>query len=257
MSYRLCPIEVPSPIWRGPPRTASGAQILAIGDLHGCGRLLIAMMEAFLEVCRDQLPPSHQRQIVLLGDLIDRGPNSLEILRALHELREIPGVVVLKGNHEALLIDSVDCRFGARDAWLKYGGDATVQTLELPRLEAPDDEFLYANRLSELIGEPIIDWLRGLPASFVSGDYFFCHAGVKPGVPLALQNEEDLMWIRSAFLNSKRFHGKVVVHGHHIEETILVKSNRIGVDTGAYESGMLTGLIVQDDKAWSLEVTSA
>lgn len=255
MSYRLSPLEIPFPFWRAAPRTAPGTQILAIGDLHGCGRLLIEMMHAFGSLSPGQLPPARNRQVMLLGDIIDRGPNSLQILRALYQIRDNPEIVVLKGNHESILLDCIDGRPGAIEAWLKYGGDSTVHNLGLPFPNPDADEAVFASRLAEEIGEPILDWLRELPLSFTSGDYFFCHAGVKPGVPLEEQRDDDLLWIRSSFLNSRRFHGKMVVHGHSIQEKIVVTPNRIGIDTGAYESGLLTGLILQGDRAWCLEVT--
>lgn len=255
MPYRLTPLEIPHPFWRPAPETEPGAQILAIGDLHGCGRLLMEMMRAFKSVARSQLPPAQRTQIVLLGDVIDRGPNSLQILRALYENRNDPDFVVLLGNHESILLDCIDCRPDALPAWLKYGGQAMLENLNLTMPDPDADEAVFADQLIEAIGEPVVDWLRSLPVSWTSGDYFFCHAGVKPGVALEDQHRDDLIWIRAPFLNSKRYHGKVIVHGHSIEDTIAVTPNRIGVDTGAYASGLLTGLIVQDEQAWSLEVS--
>lgn len=255
MPYHLAPLEIPHAFWRSTPRTDPGTQILAIGDLHGCAKLLVEMIYAFDKVAFNDLPPTQRRQIVLLGDVIDRGPSSVQIVRALYEIRDNPNFIVLMGNHESLLLDCIDCRPGAIGAWLKLGGHATIESLRLTIPDPDADEAVFADQLVEAFGEPVVEWMRGFPVSWTSGDYFFCHAGVKPGVPLETQYREDLIWIRSEFLKSKRFHGKVVVHGHSIAETIAVTPNRIGIDTGAYESGLLTGLVVQDAQAWSLEVT--
>ncbi|MBC2668121.1 metallophosphoesterase [Novosphingobium piscinae] len=256
MAFELQPVQVPYPFWRSPPRTAPGDRILAIGDIHGCGKLLTAMMRAFQRVSEDALPPALSTKIILLGDVIDRGPASFSVLQALYSNRNHPDFLVLLGNHEATLLDCIDARPDAYVSWLSFGGQAMLDSLGLsPPLPWEQDEE-FAARLMDAIGAPIVDWLRELPVSWSSGDYFFCHAGVRPGVALDQQRRSDLLWIRKRFIDSNRYHGRVVVHGHSIEDEVAVLHNRIGVDTGAYRSGRLSGIVLQDEQAWTLTVTA-
>lgn len=231
-----------------------GTQVLAIGDVHGCGRLLTAMMRAFQTVTASALPPSNNRQVVILGDFIDRGPSSLSVLQALYASRQQAGITVLMGNHEACLLDCLDGKASAQDAWLEFGGDAFLGSLGIPAPGPWEAEQVFRERLTAAIGPKLIEWLRDLPHYYQLGDYFFCHAGVRPGVRLVDQAIQDLLWIRRPFLDSRRDHGKVIVHGHSIEPEICVRANRIGIDTGAYRTGRLTGLLLQGSMAWSLTV---
>lgn len=252
MSFDLQPVQLPAALWRAPPRIDPETQVLAIGDIHGCGRLLTEMMRAYRIVSSTALPPSRHREVVVLGDFIDRGPSSLSVLQALYGSWHQHGIKVLLGNHEATLLDCIDGRASPFDGWLDFGGDAFLSSLCLDPPGPWESERSFRERLVGAIGDHLVDWLRGLPCSYQYGDYFFCHAGVRPGVPLARQEPTDLLWIRDPFLDSKRHHGKIVVHGHSVTPGICIRPNRIGIDTGAYRTGLLTGLIVQGAKAWSL-----
>lgn len=254
MSFDLRPLQIPTPVWRQTPRIDPETQLLAIGDIHGCGRLLTEMMRAFRTVTATMLPPARHREVVVLGDFIDRGPSSLSVLQALYGSWHQHGITVLLGNHEATLLDCIDGRASPFDGWLDFGGDAFLASLcvEPPGPWEPDRAF--QDRLVAAIGEPMVDWLRTLPCSFTYGDFFFCHAGVRPGVPLQQQTQADLLAIRQPFLGSRRNHGKVVVHGHSIEPEVRVRGNRIGIDTGAYRTGLLSGLILQGSLAWNITV---
>lgn len=252
MPFNIEPLPLPKPLWRPPPSVDPHTQLLAIGDVHGCGRLLGEMMRAFQIVTNSLLAPATHREVVVLGDFIDRGPNSLSVLQALYRSWQQQGLTVLLGNHEALLLDCIDGGASPFDGWLDYGGDACLQSLGVEPPEPWEPEHDFRERLIEAIGDPIVTWLRGLPCTYQSGDFFFCHAGVRPGVALERQAREDLLWIREPFLSSRRYHGKVVVHGHSVEPAICVKPNRIGIDTGAYRSGALTGLLLQGQRAWNV-----
>lgn len=254
MPFDLQPIRIPTRLLRETPRIDEHTQLLAIGDVHGCGRLLIAMMRAFQTASAALLPPARSREVVILGDFIDRGPNSLSVLRALYGSRNQDGMTVLLGNHEATLLACIDGRASPHDGWLDFGGDACLASLGLEPPGPWEPEEAFRNRLVAAIGENVVDWLRSRPLSYTVGDFLFCHAGVRPGVPLDAQKPEDLLWIREPFLHSRRNHGKVVVHGHSVDTDICLRHNRIGIDTGAYSTGRLTGLLLQGTQAWSLVV---
>jgi serine/threonine protein phosphatase 1 len=233
------------------PATSQGTRIYAIGDIHG--RLdLVQQLLRQLEADVDTRG-SRSTRIVLLGDLIDRGPYSRQVLELarLIQRNNRGRVVVLCGNHEELLLASADGHADAQRLWLECGGDATLRSYGLDPVEfaklSPEKR---AFTLQKHVGPDLLCWLAGLPTYWRNGDYFFCHAGVRPGVPLEHQRREDLLWIRREFLDSQRHHGAVVVHGHSEVGEVDVRSNRIGVDTSAYRSGELTAVGLQDSFRW-------
>ena len=254
MPFDLQPIRIPTRLLRDPPRIDEHTQLLAIGDVHGCGRLLTAMMRAFQTASAALLPPAHNREAVILGDFIDRGPSSRSVLQALFGSRHQDGMTVLLGNHEAMLLACIDGKASPHDGWLDFGGDACLASLGVQPPGPWEPEHAFRDRLVAAIGDDVVEWLRSLPLTYRAGDYLFCHAGIRPGVPLEAQRPDDLVWIREPFLSSRRFHGKVVVHGHSVEDDICLRHNRIGIDTGAYRTGRLTGLVLQGTQAWSLVV---
>lgn len=254
MPFDLKPIQIPAMLWHARPSIDEHTQLLAIGDIHGCGRLLTAMMRAFQTVSARHLPKSLHREIVVLGDFIDRGPSSLSVLQALYGSRNHDGMTVLMGNHEAALIDFIDGRSSPFETWLEFGGDAFLRSICIEPPGPWEPEQAFRDRLIKATGEHLIDWMRDLPHFCERGDFFFCHAGVRPGIAVHEQSPHDLLWIRKPFLTSRRHHGKLVVHGHSIEPEICVRSNRIGIDTGAYRTGRLSGLILQGSSAWNITV---
>ena len=238
------------------PATSQGTRVYAVGDIHG-------RLDLFQQLLR-QLEAdvgsrgSRPTRIVLLGDLIDRGPHSREVLELARLIqRNNQGrVVVLCGNHEELLLASADGHADAQRLWLECGGDATLRNYGLDPVEfvklSPEKR---AFTLQKHVGPDMLCWLAGLPTYWRNGDYFFCHAGVRPGVPLENQRREDLLWIRREFLESQSHHGAVIVHGHCEVGDVDVRTNRIGVDTGAYRSGELTAVGLQDAFRWFVSTT--
>lgn len=230
------------------PRGPAGKRCYAIGDVHGRLDLLKKLLGQ-IEQHITQLPPK-ETSIVMLGDLIDRGPNSNEVVEFARTFR--PGfarLFVLCGNHEELLLRTLEGDLGAFQTWIASGGVETMQSygLDPDRLTGFD---LEASRryVADAIPASHATFLRSGADSIRFGDYLLVHAGIRPGQPLQDQAPKDLRWIRKTFLNSEADHGFLVVHGHSQATEIEVRPNRIGIDTGAYHSGILTAAWFEDDQ---------
>jgi serine/threonine protein phosphatase 1 len=235
------------------PSVPDGLRLYAIGDVHGRLDLLNELLE---RIAREQAarPAVDQVEIILLGDLIDRGAQSAEVVR--RTMAGLAGATMhaLLGNHEALLLDALDGDRQRLKLWLRVGGDVALQSWGVPPellTEGGSDEILAAAR--QVVSPAERSWLARRPLSLRRGDYLFAHAGIRPGVPLERQQREDLLWIREEFLDSDRDHGAVVVHGHSISEEVQERTNRIGIDTGAWRSGRLTALGLQGSDRWRLQ----
>lgn len=242
-------------ISRGAERDATGHErIYAIGDIHGRADLFAALLSAISRDGRSRRPCV--TRIVLLGDLIDRGPQSRELLELVRRLEEkFGGLVIVRGNHEEMLVKAAGGSARAQRAWLRNGGNATLLSFGLDKHALVDlDPTERAARICAAIGQRTIDWITALPTQFISGDYYFCHAGVRPGVALGQQSSRDLLWIGEEFLRSKRDHGAVIVHGHSEGARPESLPNRINVDTGAYRTGRLTAVGLEADRRWFLTV---
>lgn len=224
-----------------------GLRIYAIGDIHGCAAHLDRLHEmvgADLEKAR---PPAVH--VVYLGDYINRGPDSKGVLDRLSQ-PDHQGVtrIFLKGNHEEMLLGFLqDPAQGER--WCDLGGFETLLSYGLdPRsLLRRGGSFCLAAELSARLPPAHARFLSELQLSYTAGDYFLCHAGVRPGIPLTEQDPLDLMWIRHVFLDSDANHGKLIVHGHTSVDTPEICSNRINIDTGAYATGRLTALVLEGE----------
>lgn len=227
------------------PSTNPGERIYAIGDIHGRDDLLIALL-ARIEAHSAALPEPESQHIVLLGDLVDRGPRSAAVLKLVREVqRADSNMIVLQGNHEDLMLRALAGEPGMLRAWMRVGGKETLRSFGL---EPPPREADPAEAIAKIIAEippQWLAWLRNLPLTARSGSYHFCHAGIRPGVPLKRQTRSDLLWIRDDFLVDERDHGAVIVHGHSISEEVEIRPNRIGIDTGAYQTGALTALYLE------------
>lgn len=228
-------------------RAPDGMRLYAIGDVHGRLDLLRAMhAEIRAELMRDR--PDDWR-IVHLGDYVDRGPDSAGVIAFLMErIAEDGRIVALAGNHDMALLDFL--REGDRtQMFRRFGGNDTARSYGT-HVDFATASSAEAGRLALAAAIPLshLDFLRGLPRSAEFGDFFFCHAGIRPGVPLDWQDPQDLIWIRDAFLNFPGLHPKVVVHGHTPQDQAEIMPNRVNLDTLAYASGRLTALAVDGSK---------
>ena len=236
---------------RRSPRLPDGMRIYAIGDVHGRVDLLDA---TFARIDANLTHSAPHRVIhVLLGDYVDRGPSSREVLDRLVERARLHHVICLKGNHESYLVEFLHDPSVLGD-WRHFGGLETLRSYGLNPAAYPSsaEERRLALALLAALPAEHKQLLRKLGASFSCGDFFFAHAGVKPGVPLARQSEHDLLWIRDDFLLSQQDFGKVVVHGHTPVLQPEFRGNRINIDTGAYATGRLTCLMIERDTIFVL-----
>lgn len=226
------------------PRLPEGIRIYAFGDIHGRADLLKKM---FTVIDADLARSPVERSIeVFLGDYIDRGPYSGATLDLLIERSRHRNTVFLKGNHEAYLLDVL--RDPSKlEEWRQFGGLQTLMSygIQPPLNPTAAEQADLIRSLTEVMPGNHVEFLRSLKPWFVCGDFFFVHAGVRPGIPLAEQQESDLLWIRNEFLDSRANFGKFVVHGHTPVKEPDIRPNRINIDTGAYATGNLTLLVIQ------------
>jgi serine/threonine protein phosphatase 1 len=230
-----------------PPRVPDGVRIYAIGDVHGRADLLAQVLA---DIDGDlAMRPSPRAIHVFLGDYVDRGPDSREVLDQLVERAQTHELICLKGNHESYLVDFLSDS-AIFDAWRQFGGAETLLSYGLTPSLKPDaaEQLKLAADLASAIPCAHHKFLQELRLSYTCGDFFFAHAGVRPGIPLAQQREEDLLWIREDFLSSNKKFGKVVVHGHTPVMEPDVRPNRINIDTGAFATGRLTCLVLQGEE---------
>lgn len=235
------------------PRLPEGRRVYAVGDIHGEAGLFAALLARIEADMRQRTPM--RTTLILLGDVVDRGARAIELLRGLHATIG-PDLVLLKGNHEAALIDVYRGDEEAMGFWIRFGGRATLAELGITvPASGRVDPAQVLWQLRDALDPALIDWLDALPHSVTIGDYVFCHAGIRPGVPLRRQDPDDLLWIREPFLSSRAQHGKVVVHGHTTEPGGPVfRRNRIGVDTGAHEHGVLSAVGLEGGEQWAVQV---
>lgn len=234
----------------------AGVRIYAIGDIHGRADLLRIMLEK-IGIDRQQRPV--ERPILLfIGDYVDRGPSSREVIDILLKCRDAGESIFLKGNHETFIT-----RFLKEPAvlsdWRQCGGLETLLSYGLKPSFSPD-EGERAKLSEELAAAMSIDqlaFLNSLPLSFQCGDFLFVHAGIRPGIPLADQVEEDLLWIREDFLGSEAAFGVFVVHGHTPVREPEMRSNRINIDTGAFATGRLTCAVIEGAAITTLSTAPA
>ena len=231
----------------GEARTPPGMRIYAIGDVHGCGELLAQVHGRVAEDLRRR--PAGEHRIVHVGDYVDRGPDSAGVVERVLRLREADaGVACLSGNHEDTLLQFLDDPASAAATFLTFGGVATMASYGVLAREEYDAGGLMhlRDRFVAALPAEHLAFFRGLPLTARIGDFLFCHAGIRPGVPLDRQTPEDLRWIREEFLDDRRDHGVVVVHGHTPADAPEVRRNRINIDTGAFFSGRLTCVVLEE-----------
>lgn len=221
-------------------------RVVAIGDIHGRADLLAALhlrLDAEATETGGELPVE-----IYLGDYIDRGPRSREVIDMLLARRRIRRLVCLMGNHERMLLQAMNDP-GEVEAWMRLGGGDTLRSYGLTPRPTPHERSIdaaIARTLREGLPADHLAFFHSLTLSFAIGGLFFVHAGVRPGVALNAQREDDLLWIRDEFLNSEADHGALVVHGHTPVPAADFRRNRINIDTGAVFTGVLTGLLISD-----------
>lgn len=238
-------------VMRGKP----GSRAYAIGDIHGRLDLLNQIIDEMMTDVASR--PAGETFVVFLGDLIDRGPCSCEVVERLRLFRpDWAKVKFLGGNHEQVLLDILDGKRGVLKSWLKFGGAECAKSYGIdPELLSRLDETKALEHVRANIPAAHQEFIRSFGDTFRFGDYLFVHAGIRPGVALNEQSRSDLRWIREPFLTDGKDHGFVVVHGHTIFEGIDERPNRIGIDTGAYRTGVLTALAVEEDRRWYLSTS--
>lgn len=236
---------------RSKPTVPEGRRIYAVGDVHGRLDLFEALLKRI--AADNAAQPADEAEIVLLGDYIDRGPNSAQLLdRIAMGPPEGFSWVTLRGNHEQAFLDVLQGRgetLRMLDMWLANGGREALRSYGLASIMAYSDdlEAILAS-IRTLVPPRHRDLLLNLPLNYRVGDYFFVHAGVRPGVALDSQSQQDMLWIRDPFLASRDDHGSIIVHGHSITPLVEDRGNRIGIDTGAYATGRLTALVLESHK---------
>jgi serine/threonine protein phosphatase 1 len=229
---------------RPPPSGPEGTRIYAIGDVHGRADLLaLLLLQIEVDIV---LHPISRPIAVFLGDYIDRGPDSKEVVDLLVMSGRTPEMVFLKGNHETFLLHFLK-NAAVLDAWRQYGGLETLSSYGLKPPIAPtfDEKTRLAHDLANAIPESHRRFFQTLKLSFVCGDFLFVHAGLRPLVPIQRQTEDDLLWIRDDFLLWNKEFEKIVVHGHTPVLEPDIRFNRINIDTGAFATGRLTCMTIE------------
>jgi serine/threonine protein phosphatase 1 len=226
---------------------ADDVRLYVIGDIHGCSDLLDRIVD---EISRDiEQKSGGECLTITLGDYVDRGPDSRGVLDRLARNPFPTNYVALKGNHEVLFETFLQDP-SAGDSWRRLGGLETLVSYGVPVNELMLGKGFEgaARALRAAVPREHLTFLSALKPSLSIGDWFLCHAGVRPGVPLESQRLEDLLWIRDEFLNSTADFGKTVIHGHSPREWPDVRPNRINIDTGAFATGRLTCLVVNGER---------
>ena len=231
-----------------PGRAPAGCRVYAVGDIHGRADLLRRLHG---QIRDDAKTASELRKVVVyMGDYVDRGPDSFGVIDMLiHEPLEGFERHHLKGNHEDMLMGFLETGSGG-ETWIFNGGRDTLESYEA---DLWDIGFGLGNlpglgeKLHGNIPEDHLAFLAGLELRHREGGYLFVHAGLRPGVALEDQDEQDFLWIRHDFLDSDADYGMIVVHGHSIHPEPDIRPNRIGIDTGAWRTGHLTALVLEGD----------
>lgn len=234
------------------PSVPDGQRVYAIGDIHGRYDLLCRMI-ARIEADEVGRSPA-DTTVILLGDLVDRGPDSARVIATAREWAKRRRVRILAGNHEEMFLGSFE-RDDTLRHFLRHGGRETL-------LSYPIEPEVYSRAtleelraiMNEVVPEEDIAFIESMEDRIQIGDYVFVHAGVRPGVPLEEQKVSDLRWIRGEFIEGPETRDFAVVHGHTILDAPHVSPLRISLDTGAYASGLLTAIGLEGTARWLISV---
>jgi serine/threonine protein phosphatase 1 len=216
-----------------------------VGDVHGRSDLLQRLLAAIDADCKQR--PVPRPITVFVGDYIDRGPDSRNVIDLLLRWQQSHEAIFLRGNHETFLPRFLaDPR--SLDEWRQYGGLETLLSYGLKPSINPDlnEQTKLASEFTRTLPREHLDFLQTLELTFSCGDFLFVHAGVRPGVPIHEQTEDDLLWIRDDFLNWEQPFQRFVVHGHSPVSEPDLRPNRINIDTGAYATGRLTCVVIEN-----------
>lgn len=233
------------------PPLPPGERIYAIGDVHGRADLLSRLIEK-IELDESGREPA-ATTIIFLGDLIDRGPDSADVIEQVITLSGRRNVRTIAGNHEEMFLASFESDAILRK-FLEYGGRDTILSYFSDREEYSRLTIAQLRKhLPSVLPPHHLAFLRSLEDRIQIGNYLFVHAGVRPGVDLDDQRTSDLRWIRTGFLDCDDDFGAIVVHGHTISQSITIRKNRIGIDTGAYLHGVLSAVAFENAERWFLQ----
>lgn len=237
----------PAPAASTPP----GTRVYAVGDIHG-------RLDLFEELIRsieadDARRKAARTTVVLLGDLIDRGPDSAGVVARARDWAQQRTIKLIMGNHEEMFLDSFS-KQGILRNFMRFGGQVTMLSYGVPqRVLAESDSETLQRLMAEAVPQEDRDFLAGFEKMVRIGDYIFVHAGLRPDMPLERQTGQDCRWIREPFLSHGGDFGGVVVHGHTVTEAPELMHNRIGIDTGAFMSGKLTAIGLEGTERWLMQ----
>jgi serine/threonine protein phosphatase 1 len=233
-------------------RTPAGQRIYAIGDIHGRRDLLDELL-LMIGADNEARGPATTK-LVFLGDLADRGLDSRGVIERLMQLSVAKeSTIFLMGNHEELLIRMWQAERSVAATFNRVGGKETMLSYGISEsdYDACDlDELM--EQVRKMVPAAHIDFLKGFDNWYLAGDYLFVHAGIRPGYVIEDQDPVDLRWIRGEFTRSDVDHGVMVIHGHTITEEIDEQANRIGIDTGAFATGVLSAIGLEGTDRWFL-----
>ena len=244
----------PAPREAVPPSSiGEDARVYAIGDIHGRLDLFDTLLDMIAqdEASRSPLP----RLLILLGDLVDRGPASAQVVdRAMAMAQSDRDVRFIKGNHEEVFIGAARGNLQMAGLFRRIGGMETLESYGLDAEVGADmDDGALAGWMLAHVPRHHVDFLDSFQDMLAIGDYLFVHAGIRPRVPLEAQIPADLRWIRGDFLAHRQTHGRIVIHGHSITSDVDIQPNRIGIDTGAWRSDRLTAIGLQGSERWFIQ----
>ena len=221
-----------------------GQRAYVIGDIHGCFDVLRKLLDKIEE--HNNLQKKADVKIIYLGDLIDRGPQSREVVDYLSSNTPIfAESIFLMGNHEEVFLQILNGDADAMQSWFSFGGRACARSYGLENLgQVNIDPVPLLFQLQGKVPKSHIDFITKFEKYYLFGDFLCVHAGIKPKIRLEEQRSQDLRWIRSSFLNYTKLHANMVVHGHTIIDEPTKYNNRIAIDTGAYNGGLLSALCI-------------
>ena len=229
---------------QSPASAPAGQRLYAVGDIHGRADLLQTLLTS---IAQDAQETDLQTRVVFLGDYIDRGAESAEVLNLLLRYQQkFPSAVFLKGNHEEAMLDFIADPISL-ESWIDWGGKETLESYGLLNVHDRSPEGLR-DELVEKFPDAHFDFLMNLPCYYQAGDYIFVHAGLRAGVSLGDQVPRDMLWIRDEFYqtSARDWGSRCIVHGHTPQNTPFNIPWRINVDTGAFRTGCLTAVVLEE-----------